>query len=343
MQHEKFAKSLKHNYKLDEDEFSNVIQVEIDRQLENYNLLIELEGEEPSALFDKVAKVGIYYPFYYLKEYYPFRNKSALKLKNLPEIDDSFYSYRKSIDLNDKSLRGYGPYFTYVMTYLHLKAYKVYLSDSTKNNVALNYMKIVNEEITDENWRNELLAKRLWSTLISTYVSESNFKEVHDYFFDNCTDDEISSEIKKSIKQKEQLKSGEKFPEVIANDVNGKEIMINNITKNSNTVIYFWPKNLGRAQMLDEKLTQLQKKYPDVLFIGIERDKGNEEWVKFVETKKLSPESQFIIPKESKTYAYFDGDMSRTIIIKSDGNIHNGYLFFNDKNFDEQLKKLNNN
>ena len=178
--------------------------------------------------------------------------------------------------------------------------------------------------------------------MISTYVSESNFKEVHDYFFDNCTDSEISSEIKKSIKQKEQLKRGEKFPEVIAYNVDGKEVMINNITKNSNTVIYFWPKNLGRAQMLDEKLTKLQEKYPEVLFIGIERDKGNEEWVKFIETKKLSPESQFIIPKESKSYAYFDGDMARTIIIKSDGNVHNGYLFFNDKNFDEQLKKLNN-
>ncbi len=106
-------------------------------------------------------------------------------------------------------------------------------------------------------------------------------------------------------------------------------------------VIYFWPKHLGRVEMLDEKLASLQKKYPDILFIGIERDKSNEDWIKFIETKKLSKENQFILSKDSDNYAYFDGDMERTIIVERGGDVFSGYLFFNDHNFDVQLKKLN--
>jgi peroxiredoxin len=202
-------------------------------------------------------------------------------------------------------------------------------------------MKVVNNEITSENLKNELLARKLWGSLMSNYMSEDNFKEVHDYFFEYCSDDKYRSEIKKSIKQKEQLKRGDKLPDVVAINVNGEEVNINNLTKDNDVVIYFWPKHLGYADMLQEKLTSLQDKYPDVLFIGIERDKSNEEWIKFIKSKKLSKDNQFMLSKNSESYAYFEGDMARTIIVKSNGNIHNGYLFFNDKNFDEQLKKLN--
>ena len=209
------------------------------------------------------------------------------------------------------------------------------------NNISLNYMKIVNNEIINDNFRNKQLAKSFWSCLTSNYMSDNDLKEVSDYFFENCTDIDLCSDIKKSIKQKDQLKKGEKLPKVIAYNLDGEEISINNVAKNNDVVIYFWPKNLGRVQMLDEKLASLQKEYPEVLFIGIERDKSTEDWIKFVESKKLPKETQFILPKNSDTYAYFEGDMERAIIVKSNGNVHNGYLFFNDKNFEEQLKNLN--
>lgn len=341
LEQEKFEKNFKHGFKLSEEEFSEVIEKELKSKVDTYNTLVELEGEDPSEFFDKIAKAGIYFPFYYLKEYYPFKNKRALKLKTLPVLSENFYSYRKTIDLNDDALRNYGPYYMYVLTYLHLRAYEEYLNNPEKNNVSLNYMKIVSKEITDEDFKNKQLAKSFWSSLTSNYMSDDDLKEVSEYFFENCTDKDLCREIKRSVKQKAQLKRGEKFPEVMAYNVDGEEVNINSIAKNSNAVIYFWPKHLSRVQMLDEKLSSLQKEYPDVIFIGIERDKSNEDWVKFVETKNLPKESQFILPKDSDTYAYFEGDMERTIIIKSNGNVLNGYLFFNDKNFDEQLKKLN--
>ena len=129
LQQEKFEKNFKYGYKLSEVDFSAALNKQLEFHLDSYDLLIEQEGEEPSEFFDKIAKAGIYYPSYYLKEHYPFKNKRALKLKTLPLLSEDFYSYRKTIDINDDDLRNYGPFFTYVMTYLHLKAYKEYLYD----------------------------------------------------------------------------------------------------------------------------------------------------------------------------------------------------------------------
>ncbi len=341
LQQEKFEKNFNQNYLLNEKEFSKVIESEIKNQLESYNNLVELEGEEPSDFFKKLANVGIYYPLYTLKEYYPLKNKKGLNLKSLPKLSDDFYSYRKTIDLNDDDLRSYYPYRKFVSTYLGLNALKEYLNNPKDNNTALIYMKLVTKEVKSESYKNELLAKKFWGSLSNSHISEDDFKKISDYFFENCTNKDICSEIKKSIVQKEKLRNGDKLPKIIALDVNGDEVIVNNIAKNNIAVIYFWPKNSTYVEYLEEKLASLQMKYPEVLFIGIERDKTNEDWIKFVESKKLSKDNQFILAKNTDAYAYFEGDMARTVIVNNSGNIHEGYLFFNNANFEYHIKKLN--
>ena len=340
LQQEKFEKNFKQNYLLNEKKFSEVIESEIKNQLDSYNKLVELEGEEPSEYFKKLADVGIYYPLYNLKEYYPIKNKKGLHLESLPKLSDDFYSYRNKIDLSDEDLRSYYPYKIFVLSYLRLRALKEYLNDPEDNSTALIYMKMVTNEVTSESFKNELLARQFWGSLKTSHISKDEFKKVSDYFFENCTDEELCSEIKKSIEQKEKLRNGDKLPKIIASDMNGNQVTINSIAENNTTVIYFWPKKSIYAEDLEEKLALLQKKYPKILFIGIERDKTNEDWMKFVESKKLLKDNQFILPKNSDAYSYFEGDMARTIIVNNDGNVHNGYLFFDDDNFEYHLKSL---
>ena len=63
----------------------------------------------------------------------------------------------------------------------------------------------------------------------------------------------------------------------------------------------------------------------------------------FNDTHKLEKNNQFYLPKTSKVYNLFEGDMARTLIINKKGYIQSAYLFFNNSSFNKQLtyfKKL---
>lgn len=329
LQQEKVEKRFKNKFKLNEADFSKAINVEIGKQEAAF---IEfLENEESSEFFDNLIHTGINFPLYYLKEYYPFNHKNVLKLSKFPKISEEFYSYRKDINLNDNSLISFQPYTTYIKTYLYHMAYIEKEKDHDKGNIQLNFMEIVKEKIKIESFKNELLASGLWRSLTNADVSSDDFKKIQDLFFECCSDEDLKLEIKRSIQQKEQLKDGDSLPDIIALSMDGKEVDIKTISKNNNTVIYFWPKDLGNVEMLNKKLIHLNKEFPDIVFIGIERNRSNKDWLKFVKTNKLEKSNQFKLLKNSSNYAMFEGDMARTIIVNNKGNIENAYLFFNDK------------
>ena len=287
-----------------------------------------------------MAKTGIYYPFYFMKEYYPYNHMWMMKLKEFPEISDEFYAYRNHLDLNDPDLIDYETYFVYVRTYLYHLAHKKKYIDPNDNNVELNFMKEVNDKITAPRLKDRLLATSAWRSLSNEYMTPEQHLAVQSFFFENCQNDKIKSELKVSLDQKEKLKSGQKLPELIVLDSRGNKVKVNQVTRDNNTVIFFWPNDVMQIEIVNEKLDKLQKEYPDIKFIGIERTKEHEEWTAFLETKKLSAENQFKIPKDSECYSWFEGDMARSIIVNKDGNVLNSYLFFTDKYFDMHLADL---
>ena len=69
LQQERAEKNFKENYKLGEEEFSEAIEAGIQKKLELYNNFIANQENPPSEQFDKLAKTGVYFPYYFMKEY----------------------------------------------------------------------------------------------------------------------------------------------------------------------------------------------------------------------------------------------------------------------------------
>lgn len=338
---EKTEKSFKPNFTLGEEEFDALVQEGIQKQLENYERLIESEGEEPSPFFDKLAKAGIYYPFYFLKEYYPFNYMWHNKLERPPVVSDKFYAYRDKVDLSDVDLLDYSTYTLFVRTHLYHLSYKeMYKDPENKPNIEINFMHLVDRKVEAEQFKNQLLAMSAWRTLSNEKFKEKERKETMDLFYTICSDESMKEEFRFSSMQKSKLKKGDRLPELTLIDTKGEDVDLLAMVKDKNTVIYFWPTQLDRIEILNEKLAKLKKQYPDFLFIGVERNKTDEAWNTFLDEKELSREFQFKIPKDAECYSWFKGDMARTILIKNDGSIENSFLFFNDKYFDVHLKNL---
>lgn len=341
LQQERNEKAFKSNYKLDEAGFSKVIDEGIKKQLDQYNKFLENQGDAPSPYFDKLVKAGIYYPFYYFKEMYPRRHQRMMGLKEKMDLSEDFYSYRDQIDINDKSLLDFGFTPVLINTYLYNIADEQYMKDPEQQIFEITYMNTVIEKIQVESFKNSLLAKAVWSSLSNKNVSDEDSRKIHEFFYANCSDEKYKVELKKSIAQKEKIKCGEAMPKLTAYSLDDSEVEINDLIKNSGTVIYFWPEDISHVELLTSKLKYLEKKHPNIVFIGIERSKSPEEWRKFIKSHKLSKNSQFRIAKNSEIYSWYEGDMARTIVVNSQGRVENGFLFFNDSKLDYYLKTIN--
>lgn len=337
---EKEEKFFKHKYKLNEENFTKLIDSEIQKQIALYNELLDDEGKKPSSFFDKLAKTGIYYPLYLFKELYPFNHKKHLHLKEFPKLSKDFYSYRSNIDYNDKDMLYYAPYTSFLRIHMYNMAFTEKAKNPKNTNVELSFMKIVKDKIEIESLRNEFLAGSLWRSLSDNRMSDNDFKEIEDFYYTNCSNEEFNNEIKRAIFQKSNLKKGDTLPNIHGLDREGNLIEIKNLTKNSNTIIYFWPSDSSKANLLNTKLHKLKRKYPHILFIGLERNKEGKDWEKFISEKKLGYHNQFTLSKDSECYPLFSGDMDRAIIIDKEGMVNNGFLFFNDNYFEKHLKNL---
>lgn len=338
---ERTEKGFKENYRLDEAAFSKVIDEGIKKQLEIYNQFLSTEDEKPSPFFDKLVKTGIYVPFYFHKERYAYNHKRAMGLSQIPELGDDFYDYRDLIELNDESLLDYGWNLAFINTFLYNLAHDEKMKDPENKIFELELLKIVDDRIHVEHFKNSLLARGAWGSLSNKHLSDEDAKQVYAYFFENCTDDSYKKELEKSITQKEKISCGEDLPKLTAYNLDNSEIEINSLIKNSNAVIYFWPTELSRIELLNEKLHYLKKHHPEVIFIGIERNKTDEEWKEFVTSKKLPKEHQFKLAKNSDSYTWYEGEMARTIIVNDQGKVENGYVFFLDSNLNYYLKTIN--
>ena len=341
LQQEKTEKEFKRNYRLNETDFSAVIDEGIKKQMELYNEFLATQEAAPSPFFDKLAKTGIHVPFYFYKERYAYNHKKAMGLEKRPELSDNFYNYRDLIELNDESLLDYGWNLAFINTFLYNLAYDEKMKDPENRIFELELMKIVDDRIHIEDFRNSLLAKGAWGALSNNRLSAEDAEKVHAYFFGQCSNDDYKAEFKKSLAQKEKITEGRELPKLTAYNLDNSEVEINALIKNSNAVIYFWPTELGRIEMLNEKLNYLKKNHPEVVFIGIERNKTDQEWREFVTSKKLPKEHQFKLAKNSDSYSWYAGDMERTIIINDQGKVENGYLFFLDSNLNHHLKSIN--
>lgn len=330
-------------YNLNENEFSNKIDKEIKILSNQYSELILSEDTEPSNFYDELAKIAFTYPLYIKKEKYQLYHKNSDGIYDYPKVDQSFYNYRKNIDLNNEVLLGFWPYSLYLEAYFKNIAVQKELNDSSKNNFALNYMESVNQSTNNEQIRNKYISNAFWTSLSKDYCSKEERKKIEDYYFNNCTSEKFKQESKLALEQFYFLDKGDQMPDLNLINVRGNEVKLLDIIENKNSVIFFWPSMNEYSEKIVKNLPHLKEKHPHITFIGIERNKSNGQWEEFIVKNKLLKNNQFKFEKGSDLYSMYEGDWARTIIVNNKGNIINPFLFFNNSyELEKFLKKINN-
>ncbi|MCK5814554.1 MAG: hypothetical protein KAH07_01280 [Flavobacteriaceae bacterium] len=327
LQNEKEDYEFSPNYNLECSEFESKIDTSLARNLNLYEKLEE-SGIELSERFEELAKVAMNYTLYSKKEFYPMVYKNRKQLEELPELSDTFFDYRKDIDLNNKDLISYSPYNRYISSYIQATAYK-----NKNSNYTLETMHIISENIQIEELKNKLLFQAFYSGFRKSNTSCSINKKSLLYFNKHCTSKKLLNRVKMLVKDCDNINS------VIDNfdlvSLSQHKTKINNVIKNKNTVIYFWSPTIISPDMLVKKINYLKDKYPDLLFVGINLDSS-----KHSNQINKQLDHQFILSKNSGAYNYVNSQEPRTILIDKNGVVLNSFTYLSSNHLEKQLSEL---
>ena len=333
-----FLKNEKDNYDFHafSDYESDVFENKLDsvQRLNNelYNQLISSDVELSEG-FKKLASISINYPIYRRKEMYPYIHKNRMHLDSFPEVSNTYYNFRKGIDLNNKDFLSFFAYHNYVSSYLYnLASYKNSLNE--KEDFTSELLNTIVEKITIEDFKNELLYQAIYSDFRENQTSCSINKDALKIFNANSTNKYQIDRIQKLASDCESIKQEKPLENFELLTINNSKTKIKSIIKNKKTAIYFWSPEMVSQDILKKRVNNLERKFPSLLFVGINIHPNDGLKI------NKSLDNQYILTEDSSARKYITSLQPRTILVNDDGIIFNSFTFLSSPFFESQLEKL---
>ncbi|AOW19295.1 TlpA family protein disulfide reductase [Urechidicola croceus] len=334
LQNEKDERSFSPYYNLKSDEFESKINSIQKLNMHLYNQL-KNSGTKITEKFDKLAKVAVNYPLNRRKEIYPQIHKNRFQLENYPNLSDTYYDFRKDINLNNEDLLDFAPYNNYVTSYLYSLAYH----EKTKNKkFTENLLNIIIDNIKIESFKNNLLHQAIYNDFRETQSSCAVNKTALKIFNEHCTNKKYVDQINNLAKDCESIKQKNPIDNFELLTLNNTKTNIRSIIKNNNSVIYFWSPEMLSPEMLIKRIKKLEKQYPTLLFVGINMH-PNESGSRVNQYLQ----NQYLLTKESSANRFITSLEPRTILVNKKGIIHNSFTYLSSPHLENQLTKLEKN
>jgi len=292
--------------------------------------LREIEKENPLSPREMaMARASIDYGSYIHMEEYPFAHKRKTGENAFHDLNGSFYAYRKKVDMNNKDLFYYRPYFDFMKMHFGNLSYMGCLDNcnngtpTTNRRLHFNQHKIA---LVDSLIRAKELRDVLFRSFALDYlIKEHNTNSESLAFLENFNSLSSNSGHKEEITLLYQaisnLQPGKELPDLILRDSGDREVSLKEVVKDSDkghTVLYFWTSSQkGHFMNVRQQVERLEEKYPDYRFVGINLRTSFPQWNLLLEEYKLDKENQYHGGnfKEIQTSMVLDG-LNKCVLAK---------------------------
>ena len=339
LQNEKEEKAMYSYFGLDEFEF----QKKIDSLSSERNSIYASFSENENSIsegFKKLTTTAIQFPLYRLKEIYPYYYKKAHKLDDFPSTSKEFYSFRKTININEESLVSFYPYQNYVISYLYNLSFAEQNKNKSTEKITNSLLHSIAENIELEEFKNTLLKKIVINDFLKSESTCTINKNTLNIFLENCTNPEYIKQVKNLVNDSEIVVNKQPLRNFEIESFTNENITINDIIKNQNTVIYFWSSEYMSSDYLVTRIKYLEKKYPNILFVGINMQPSFEDFNNDVAYKQLDVTKQFKLTENSYAHSYLASKYPRTIIVNKNGVVENGFTYLDSRKLNSELNRL---
>jgi len=332
LENEKIDKAFYPNYELSEKKFLQKLKA-IVAQKEQLYAEFKMNQKKISKGFDYIVQADKKLYSSIKKEKYP-RYFKTLKHKENLKLSDTYYDYRKQVDLNDKKLLNFFRYQNYIINYLYNTSYSD-LKSSSKENLTLLILKKINKEITLPEFKNDLL----YRIVIDDFYADNTYSistKVLDFFYTFSTNKNNKQSIKKLVNDRCKITTGSTIVDFQVLQNNHKKTSIKPILKNKNTVLYFWSPKYVSVEALSKRIHFLEKKFFKLNFVGINFDKPTINPY----SKKNLLKNQYQLPNDCMARSFLKSNFPRTVLINRKGKVVNSFTSLESNAIEKQLALL---
>ncbi|WP_437395226.1 TlpA family protein disulfide reductase [Flagellimonas lutimaris] len=312
-------------YELPPEDFSKKIDSLHALKVENLKELAMDIVFTPRAL--AMAEASIDYNTYINKEKYPFYHKKQTGEETIHKLGDDFYGYRKNIDLDNKDLTYFRPYFDFMKWHFGNMSYMACLENCANDKKPVTDRLHFNKHklaLVDSIVKQTELRDILFRNIAMDYLlREHNPSEEASVFIDKfkslSTNKEHQEEIDLLYSGIKNLQPNTTVPNISVKNFDDEEVSLKDLANNKkSTVFYFWTADQKRHFInVNKHITSLEEKYPHYNFVGINLRTNFTQWKQLMDEYKLDKNKQFFGEnfKELQMAMIIDG-LNKCVIAK---------------------------
>lgn len=293
----------------------------------------KVHNPEDSKKFLDILEIAYKYPIYTEIEDYLINHKNSNKEVVL---DENFFKHREKINMGLDSIMFFNAYSQYVMTRIYSDTYQQgFKKNSDKFTVAL--LKNIDKNIKSEDLKNNYLK---YAT-IRHFYNKSSCEVNNDaffIFFKLNSSIEDKKNVQRLLNDAKKVHKGNVLPEFEITDFAGVNHNIHKVAKRKNTVIYFRNPEHYSDEWVASRVNYLMDENPSVQFliVNITDDKD-------YRVKNLDINKQFHLPINSTATSFLTSKYPRTILVKKNGTVANGFGALSSFKMNQQIADLQKN
>ncbi len=330
-------------YKSDPSEFAEKTDsIRANRKQKLINLE---EKNEVSQDFYKIANSSINYEYYDLRERYAFLIRKY-NPSLVDKIPSDFHEYRKDVSFNDSILEDSYVYLNFIDDFLRTKTLENCAKNKSTNKNCTNLNSFENIksriELVDSLIQNNNIKNTFLDRLASQGIIYSQNQENVNLILNLLEKMNYSGNMKKGIAQMAKVQSdffpGNSLSDKLYINTRKDTIKLKNFTKKP-TITYRWlSSSPSHYKWQQEIIKNLQFKYPEVDFIGINLDlDDSDKWINVIKKNSFNSKLQFQainIPLDENLLTNY---LNKLIFMDAKGNIVRGDLQINTPDLENKI------
>jgi len=300
---------------------------------------VDNHPEETDGFFE-VLKVALTFPIYSRLERYPVLYAKYSENGNFPELDNTFYAYRNTININKDNLMYFPPYSRYIRNFVYNETYALGhkpMKRQYTSGFTIDLLNIIQDRITSESTKNAFLKQ----TLVSHFYNKSSDQinlDAFNLFLKSSTNIKDKGTIQNLLNDSKAITLGNKVPNFRITDYNNTSHNIRKLIKNKNTFLLFWNPEYVSKSYISSRLVYLNTNYPNISYCLIKTDGFDKEKVDNIDIK-----NQFYIDNTNTAQSFLKSKMTRTVLVNKNGTVINGFASLYSNNLIPYLEVLNKN